>query len=123
MPITQRDHNACFTLIELLIVIAIISILAGMLLPALNLAKQKAHKTTCMNQFKQVGTMHGMYLNDFNGYYVPVSNNYLYDGYENMNPWAAVFYKLGYAASVKVFFCPSYKGKNGSATYPHPSSC
>lgn len=28
MPITQRDHNACFTLIELLIVIAIISILA-----------------------------------------------------------------------------------------------
>ena len=60
-----------FTLIELLIVIAIIAILAGMLLPALQSAKNKANSIACVNAQSQLYKSAFLYVDDSNEYFPP----------------------------------------------------
>lgn len=67
-----RDN---FSLIELLVVIAIIAILAGLLLPALNQAREVAKKSSCSSNLKQFGTAAFLYENDFDSWRVCLAAN------------------------------------------------
>lgn len=67
-------HKTSFTLLELLIVIAIIGILAAMLLPALSAARERARSISCLNKQKQLILWANIYCSNNNGYYWQVED-------------------------------------------------
>ena len=62
----DKELNPNFTLVELLVVIAIISLLMGMLIPALSAAKRKSLATKCAGNLSGLGTAVQVYLGDYN---------------------------------------------------------
>jgi prepilin-type N-terminal cleavage/methylation domain-containing protein len=107
-----------FTLVELLVVMAIIAILAALLLPGLAMAKEKARVITCLSNLKQMGLAITLYASDHEDMLVPADYS-LRAGAKYQEGWPTILVNGRYLAAPRsrlyyslptsrsVFRCPS----------------
>ncbi len=96
---SNKINSRGFTLVELLVVIAIIAILAALLLPAIQMAKEKAHQTSCANNLHQLAIAFNTYVAEWDGW-MPVHHHS-----DGRIIWP--YQLLHYVKNPEVFWCPS----------------
>lgn len=107
-------RSKSFTLIELLIVIAIIAILAAMLLPALNKARQSGIKISCISNLSHLGKLMTIYADDNNGYTMAANTvtqktgGVYFSAEVKAQSWGSTLRNNGYLIKEsKAIYCPA----------------
>jgi prepilin-type N-terminal cleavage/methylation domain-containing protein len=122
-PELRSSAELGFTLIELLVVIGIITILAGLVLPALSRAKEKARQTSCLGNCKQMGLATILYRDDNDDRFpfgVDVSAS---SGLVDPSAWPSELMRYLGGVSTnsnttsRVYWCPSEKTPTTTLAY------
>lgn len=119
------DQLGAFTLLELMVVIAVIAIVAALLLPVLSAARARAQRTTCLNNLHQINMATRMYAEDHNDALV-LPKGQAYERYkEYVKSYAG--YKGLPSPSEKLFACPAdtfyWSRGNGAGNYHNQGLC
>jgi prepilin-type N-terminal cleavage/methylation domain-containing protein len=112
---TYRTYHAGksigFTLVELLVVIAVVGLLVSIIIPALGRARDQANLLLCKVRLRNVCVGALLYAQDNNSY-LPASDQFLPDpqGYENPHPLLIKKFEKGkYITDEQNYYCPSQK--------------
>lgn len=120
MKFAQSGSIRAFTLVELLAVLAILGLLAGMVTPAIQRVRAKAENTVCVSNLRQIGTAVWLYVPE-NGNRFPSINN----------PWGEPIFTDGltmrealgpYGINEKVLACPADLRSPDSSYRRHTNS-
>ena len=112
--VLDKPFRLGFSLIELLVVMAIIALLIGILLPVLGMAREQANRTTCLANLRSIYTGLTIYADDFEGQLPPRtedrSGNLVFGNWlgSSWNPYGLGRLIAGdYITDAHVFYCPS----------------
>ncbi|MFA6568372.1 MAG: prepilin-type N-terminal cleavage/methylation domain-containing protein [Victivallales bacterium] len=102
----EPNGRRCFTLVEMLVVIAIVSILLMLFLPVLARAKEKACESACKNNLKQIGAAIASYPDENNGYAIPCVFKVRLGDEDNYYSWIDYLYNSS-AIAAGTAKCPA----------------
>jgi prepilin-type N-terminal cleavage/methylation domain-containing protein/prepilin-type processing-associated H-X9-DG protein len=110
--VTTRDKHRAFTLVELLVVIAVIAILAALLLPALSQSKVSSERISCLNNLRQIDLFMEFYTGDNNEVFPAHRNQGLStdDASASVTNWWGTTITADNGQGSKVFHDPALKG-------------
>jgi len=136
-----RSRSNAFTLIDVLVSIAVISLLIGLMLPSISMVRESARKVICSSNMRQIGLGMNLYaednkdmlpssvfLDDDGGRTARAMYPHLMDtirtdpaeyedrGWGQWDGLGLLFYK-GYISAAAVYYCPSHTGDNSLEVY------
>ena len=100
-----RYYRRAFTLVELLVVLAIIAVLTGLLFPVFGAARERSRKATCVSNLRQLYSALSLYVTDHDGLLPPYRSQL--DSKRPSNPAGLKAAVNPYLKSNAVWFCPS----------------
>ena len=110
-----------FTLVELLVVIAILTLLASIMLPAIQSVWRTVHRSRCGNNLSQIGRALHTYAINFRNT-LPRCERYAFDVWNASPGWVGLGHLVEFGSlseeDGKLFYCPAYKSTDWNPTMP-----